>query len=228
VIESKQHGHLLEFNAKTHRYYLTKKGEEKRWPLVSVTTTNRAFPMAEGLIQWRIKQGVEEAIAGQIMKRAGNIGTICHELFRKIEAGEKPNIPKIPEIENPIRLFNKWRQNVGEKDKVLMAEQFMCSPKLMLAGTMDRLAQRDNMMGLFDWKTSNSIYEAAFFQLAGYDILLKEWFNIKADFWEVIRFGKEDSKYEVKRVQEPEVMEDYRQQFLRNLGTHRWMAKYKS
>ena len=128
MIKSEQHGHVLEFDDLTHRYYLTYKGEDKPTPLVSITTTNKAFPVAEGLIQWRVKNGISEYITGKKLSQAGAIGTICHELFTSAEEGKKVVVPDVPQIKNAYKLFESWREHSGKEDKVIQSEQIICSP----------------------------------------------------------------------------------------------------
>ena len=227
-IVSEKDGYKLEFNPKTHRYFLHIPGEPKRRPLVSVTTTNRGYPVAEGLIKWRIGQGIEEYISGQKLGKASAIGTFSHELFYKIEKGEPVDVPEVAEIQNIIELHKVWWDKVGYKDEVTHRENIMAHPDYMLAGTLDRSCIRDGKRWLQDYKTAKGIYIEAFFQLAWYDILAEFWLGIKHDVWEVIRFGKEDSEYETQKIEDPDMMKEYKAQALRNLATYRFTSKYNT
>jgi len=227
IIQSEKDGHRLEFNPKTHRYYLTIKGATKRRPVVSATTTNGGFPTSEALIKWRIKQGIEEYISGDKLQKASEIGTFSHQFFYDVEQGREVDVPKIPEVQNIVRLHGEWYAKEGKNDEVLFREQIMAHPEHMVAGTMDRMCKRDGKIILQDYKTSKGVYDSAFFQLGWYSILSEYWLGIKPDVWEILRFGKEDDDYETKKKNNPDEMEDYRQQSLRNLETYRFAAKYK-
>lgn len=227
TVTSQSNDHILEFNAKSHRYRLKKSGTDMFRPVVSVTTVGRAFPQSEALVKWRIKQGIEEYISGEKLSKAGEIGTFSHSIFNQIEKGENPHIPDIKEIQNCVRLFKKCREERLSKDKILKAEAIMASPTRMVAGTLDRLVERSGKIILSDFKTNSGIYDSALFQLAGYSILLEEWFGIVPDVWEILRFGKTDEDYEFREVREKDVMKDYQDQWNRNVDTYRFVAKYK-
>ncbi len=224
---SEKDGHILDFNPKTHRYYLKKAGEDRRRPVVSVTTIKRGFPQSEALIKWRVAQGMEEYIAGGKLEKAGDIGNLAHELYPKVEKGEKFEAPQIPELQNILRLHGEWYEKRGKYDDVQGREVIMAHPQYMVGGTLDRYVIRDGKMGLQDYKSGKSIYDSDFFQLAWYDILAEFWLGVRFDFWEIIRFGKEDDEPDTKKLSDPDIMRDFREQTIRNLQTYRFMVKYK-
>lgn len=55
-LESTSHGHVLKFNAKTHRYWLNGK------PIKGVSGIKDAYPKGDGLTNWKIAQGIEQAL----------------------------------------------------------------------------------------------------------------------------------------------------------------------
>lgn len=55
-LESTSNGHQLKFNAKTHRYWMDGK------PIKGVSSIKDAHPKGEGLTNWKIKQGIEQAM----------------------------------------------------------------------------------------------------------------------------------------------------------------------
>lgn len=55
-LESTSNGYLLKFNAKTHRYWLNGK------PIKGVSSIKDAHPKGDGLTNWKIKQGIEQAL----------------------------------------------------------------------------------------------------------------------------------------------------------------------
>lgn len=219
--------YTLQFNPKTHRYYLQFPKDPKKRPLVSATTTSRGFPQSEELIKWRVKQGIEEYISGERLARAAEIGTFSHEIFIQIEKGEKPDVPNIEAVQNIVRLHKEWFEKEGKHDDVRAREIFVAHPEYMVGGTIDRYCIRDGKLILQDYKTTKGIYDSAFFQLAWYAILAEFWLGVKFDIWEIIRFGKEDDEYETKQLRDKEIMHDFREQAIRNLRTYRFSVKYK-
>lgn len=229
LIYSERNGHTLRLNEKSHRYFLKKKDEESFRPLVSTTTYSKFYPQSEQLIKWRIAQGLEEYIAGKKLDKAGDIGTWAHKLILQIEQGKTPDIPDIPELQNCIKLFRMWYEKIGKHDEILNQEAIMCDPDLMVAGTLDRLAKRNGKIVLTDYKTAKGIYGSYLFQMASYDQLLKTWFDIVPDVWEIARFGKEDDKPEVKtwsRTGDRELIQAYIEQTNRNLKSYRFNSVY--
>jgi len=226
-ILDKRNGFELKFNPVSHRYYLLKPQADEFIPVVSCTTINKAFPQSEALIKWRIRQGNEEYISGEKVGRAADIGTIVHHILNKMEKEEEVDVPPIKEVQNAVRLFKKWKEEKGSKDEIIDAEGIVCSPPIMVAGTFDRVAKRNGKVVLSDFKSSKGIYESALFQLAGYDIMLREWLGYEPDAWEVLRFGKEDEDYETLYIDDKDKMNDFKEQFLRNVKTYRFMSKYK-
>lgn len=55
-LESTSNGHKLKFNAVTHRYWLDGK------PIKGVSSIKDAYPKGDGLTNWKIKQGIEQAL----------------------------------------------------------------------------------------------------------------------------------------------------------------------
>jgi ATP-dependent exoDNAse (exonuclease V) beta subunit len=55
-LESTSNGHQLKFNAATHRYWMNGK------PVKGVSGIKDAYPKGDGLTNWKIKQGIEQAL----------------------------------------------------------------------------------------------------------------------------------------------------------------------
>ena len=55
-LESTSNGHKLKFNAATHRYWMDGK------PIKGVSSIKDAYPKGDGLTNWRIAQGIEQAL----------------------------------------------------------------------------------------------------------------------------------------------------------------------
>ena len=224
--KSKDGQHELEFNPKSHRYKLDGKA------LPSVTTIIKMLPTPEALIKWRIKQGLEEYISGKKLFRAATIGGLVHAYIEKTESGEAPEEPKgeteedTTKIRNCISLYkNQWKPQ--NKDEILGLEKIVAAPNKKYGGTIDRLAKRNDKIVLSDFKTSTGIYLENFIQVAGYAIAIEEWEGISVDVLEIIRFGKEDDRPEVKIVDIKSEVTDHKEQFLRCLDTYRFMHIYQ-
>jgi len=224
MIKSESNNHILEFNPKSHRYKLDGK------PLPGVTTINRAFPQPEALIKWKINQGISEYISGEKLQRAANIGGMIHGYIQAQEKGESPDVPKgetkedQDKIDNCISLFGMWKEK--NKDEILLSEEIICSPAYRYAGTIDRLAKRNGKVVLSDFKTASGIYVESLLQVAGYKVALKEWKDIDVDVLEIIRFGKEDAFFETREINDPQEIKSLEDQFIRNVLTYRFQAKW--
>jgi hypothetical protein len=64
-------------------------------------------------------------------------------------------------------------------------------------------------------------------QLALYALLIKEWFNIKVDAIEVVRFGKEDGEFETKLISDPIQLKDLQEQAIRNISTVKFLKRWE-
>lgn len=55
-LESTSHGHVLKYNDAVHRYWCDGK------PMKGVSSIKEAYPKGDGLTNWKIKQGIEQAL----------------------------------------------------------------------------------------------------------------------------------------------------------------------
>jgi len=92
-------------------------------------------------------------------------------------------------------------------------ETVVHSKKYLYAGTVDAVAiekQKDEAGNevvktlMFDWKTSNAIYENNALQLAAYAIAWEEMYGIKIDAACVVRINKDKKGVQVKTVKDPQ------------------------
>lgn len=227
--------HVLEFNEGSHRYKLD--GERVK----GATTVNGAYPKAEALIRWMVKQGIEEYVNKSKMKRGGEIGTILHTFAECHEKGlpfDPDLIEKSPyktEITRVISRFLGWRTN--NKDEIVLAENIVASPELQVGGRIDTLRKREGLgLILSDYKTSKGIYMEQLLQvIGGYRRMLREWLNLEVPYVEIVTFPKEaeddmhtllaDSQGWVKdgvRTDIPHLFERIEAQFARNASTYKF------
>jgi len=158
-----------------NRFYSTEDGVN----VPSVTTILNAYPKDAHLFQW-LKQVGEEADA--IRDEAGRRGSIVHSLTERYDAGEEVNL-----LDNGGNIgykLNEWTmferyvdfRNNHQFD-VIHSEFNMISPELGFAGTIDRVIQIDGVNILVDIKTSNTVYDHYWCQLAAYKKLMQEQYG---------------------------------------------------
>jgi len=169
-----------------------------------------------------------------IAKKAANIGTIVHDYAEQFEFRGKidEELHKTimqhkdkAKIISCIQKFRRWKKQ--NKDTILRHEEILGSVLYRFAGKFDRLASRNGLIVLSDFKTSSGFFIDQFIQLAAYTLLLKEWFNINIDVIEIIRFGKEDGVFETKEIKDKKEIKLLQEQFLRNLATYRFMKEHE-
>jgi len=102
---------------------------------------------------------------------AGDIGTAVHRAIEQwLKDGVKPTLD-----EQGIKMFNHfpaWLEK--NKARVLKSEQHLYSVKMFLGGIMDLLVEIDGEVWIADIKTGSGIYAEAFWQMGGYELLLKD------------------------------------------------------
>lgn len=161
---------------------------------------------------------------------AADVGTLIHDYAYLSELGkiqEATNLydqmMQLPteskeKLLNGIGKFKAWKEEV--KDELVKSEELIASPTHMFCGKFDRLARRNGRLVLGDFKTSNSIYLEHFIQLAAYRIAIWEWFGLKVDSLEVLRFGKDSGEFETMVIDKPEEIKMFEDQAIRCRQTH--------
>jgi ATP-dependent exoDNAse (exonuclease V) beta subunit len=113
------------------------------------------------------------------MTEAGSIGTHVHNHIENYIHGK--DIPEIfdERISNAFNEFKKWYDQQDDLELV-NTEQVCFSKKHKFVGTYDALFKRNNEYVIFDWKTSNNIYDNFYIQVGGlYALALEEQLDIK-------------------------------------------------
>lgn len=230
--------HVLEFNEGSHRYKLD--GERVK----GVTTVNGAYPKAEALIRWMVKQGIEEYVSKSKMIKGGDIGTVLHSFAECYEKGlpfDQRLVEQSPyktEIERVIGRFTTWRK--GNNDEVLAMEAIVASVELQVGGKIDTLRKREGLgLVLSDYKTSKGIYMEQLLQvIGGYRRMYREWLNIVIPYVEIVTFPKliEDEMHVLLaddngwvkdgiRTDIPNFFQKMEDQFARNAATYKFRAE---
>lgn len=158
-----------------NRFYSTEEGVN----VPSVTTILQAYPKDAHFYSW-LKQVGEEA--DTIRDEAGRRGSIVHSLTERYDAGEEVNLLdnsgnigfKLMEW-TMFERYVEFRQNY--QFDVIHSEYNIVSPKLGYAGTIDRVIQMDGLNILVDIKTSNTVYDHYWCQLAAYKKLMEEQYQ---------------------------------------------------
>jgi hypothetical protein len=158
-----------------NRFYKTDDGQY----VPSVTTILQAYPKDAHFFQW-LKQVGEEA--DTIRDEAGRRGSIVHSLTEIYDAGDEVNL--LDNLGNIKFKMSEWamferyvqfRQMV--EMNVILSEFHLINPELGYAGTLDRVAEINGCNYLIDIKTSNSVYEHYWLQLAAYRRLIEDYYQ---------------------------------------------------
>lgn len=129
---------------------------------------------------------------------AGGIGTEVHDMVMKFWTGEAVKLEG--EIQTTcFQNFMKWWAT-HKKIDLILAEEPLVSEKYRFGGQPDFFIKTNNKRVLCDLKTSKGIWENYWYQLAGYDILLREH-GYKPQEYEILRLGK-DGSWEVQTRKE--------------------------
>lgn len=157
------------------RFYETPTGE--KYP--SVTTVLSAVSDKTFLEQWRYRIGIEEA--NKQTKRATDKGSATHNLCEKFILGEKYDLSVQPY--NVTHSFRQLQIILNQSvDNIRAVEGSLFSHKLKIAGSVDLIADYNNIPSVIDFKTSKrnkrkewienyflqtALYSLMFFELTG-------------------------------------------------------------
>lgn len=155
------------------RFYLTDAGNY----VPSVTTILDCYPKPPSFYDWLKKVGED---ADTIRDEAGDRGSTVHNLTERYDAGEE--ITLINEETGKIdykliewAMFERYVEFRRRFDfEVIHSELNLISNKLGFAGTLDRVIRFNGRLLIIDIKTSNSLYDHYWLQMAAYKELLAE------------------------------------------------------
>jgi len=182
------YGKPLRFSSCNHRYYWG--GEYV--PSVTTILGRLAKPM---LIQWAANCAVdhiERALANgsedmgficqearaahaTIRDAAGDVGTMVHEIARRILLGEQGwwiSGHLSEQVQQALKAFESWRDQHTIVPVAL--ERRIFSAEMLYAGTCDFFGRIDGDLSVLDFKTGNGVYDEAWYQLSGYERALIE------------------------------------------------------
>ncbi len=148
----------------------------------SITYVLSCYPKGKFFQEWLKKVGYS---ADYIVKKAGEDGTLVHEMIEDYLNGKELNF-----LENGIPLYdpNIWQMFLRfvdwwetHKPTLLETEVHLFSDKIKVAGTCDLVCEIDGEVWIIDFKTSNNLQTTYELQTAIYAECYKECFNKMAD-----------------------------------------------
>lgn len=179
----------------------------------------------------QMKEIIKAAKAADKKKseEAAAIGTLTHDYAYEMEIKGGPSkelLEKIAQhkdkliIEGCIEKFNEWRKT--NADVIVSSEAIVASVIHQTGGKFDRLARRNGILVLSDFKTSTGIYVDQKIQLAAYRLMIREWLDLNVEAIEILRFGKEDGEFETDLVSDPKILDALEAQAIRCRDTYRF------
>jgi hypothetical protein len=177
-----------------HTVYRNK--EKKRIPSVTTIIGQLAKPQ---LIPWANGLGLKGIEYKKYMDDVAIVGTLVHEMIQGYFTGGEVDLKEysqndIERANNSMKSFYNWVSSV--EIKPIKNEIKLESDKF--GGTTDMLAEINGELNLVDFKTGNGIYDDYFIQLAGYNLMLKEY---KIKKFTIVRVGRDEhDEYEVKSI----------------------------
>jgi hypothetical protein len=141
----------------------------------------------------------------KVSDKAKDVGTLAHYLIECDIKGIKPDTSEyskvvIDKAENAYLAWLEWKKELGEIETVASEEQLVCDS---FGGTLDWVIKKNSEYILIDFKSSKAFYFEMEIQLATYRFL---W-NLnhpdkKIEVGYILRLGKEDGKFEVKKYED--------------------------
>jgi hypothetical protein len=155
------------------RFYLTESGNY----VPSVTAILDCYPKPAAFYDWLKKVGED---ADTIRDEAGDRGSTVHKLTELYDEGIEVNLidEETGKIDYKLIEWSMFERYVEFRRRfefeVIHSELHLLSDKLGFAGTLDRVIRFNGRTLIIDIKTSNSLYDHYWLQMAAYKQLLAE------------------------------------------------------
>ncbi len=154
------------------RFYITVSGAY----VPSVTTILSAYPKPASFYDWLKKVGED---ADTIRDEAGQRGSNVHKLTEQYDEGHEVNLmDESGYIGYKLAEWNMFEKYVEFRRRyemeIIHTELHLSSDILAMAGTLDRVIRMNGRNLIIDIKTSNSLYDHYWLQMAAYKRLLAE------------------------------------------------------
>lgn len=170
---------LTRIDSPDGRKYLTPEGKHYE----SVTTWLGRIKDDTWIKEWKDRVGEKEA--DKITKRASNRGTRLHESVERYINNESVDIAEMHMFDKI--LFEPFTKVLDEHVNHIKALEYkLYSNTLKLAGTVDCVAEFDNVLSIIDFKTSKNKkdkedIDSYFLQTSIYSYMIEELYGIKID-----------------------------------------------
>lgn len=211
--------------------YLTgwKIGEGAKYAIQELIAASRRLdPLTEELIDGIVKRSKNAYLVSS--RAAASVGTVVHDYAYANENGQEFDEKKILEHPNAVKVlaciakFKEWKE--FNRDTIVACEAVVGSSRYSYGGKFDRLATRNGLLVLSDFKTSSGIFGDFWLQLAAYKIAIEEWIGKTVDALEIIRFGKTDGAFETKLIDDKDQIREFEMQTLRNRETYEFRKQH--
>lgn len=219
IIETKVGKKTLLFDDEKHKFWF-ENGTKKKDYVPSVTSFTSVIDKSAALVGWAVKltktylveklnrgeQLIEvdivEACRQHHIKReeAADVGKQIHDLVEKWIHGKELGEIEDDRVRNGFEAFLRYQQQQNVKWQA--AEMIVYSKKYDYAGITDAVGEINGELVLVDFKSANSIYPEHVLQAAGYQLAYEEMTGKKIAYRLIIRFGKEDGSFEVRRYED--------------------------
>ncbi len=140
--------------------------------VTTIISTNLGWNK-QALMYWANQVGQQGKNHRDVSGAAADAGTIAHFMIECDIKGNKPDTSKYPpelvsKAETAYLNFLEWKDIVNFK--VVHTEIHLISERYQYGLTPDCIALIKGKLALFDWKTSNGVYEDMLIQLAAYRV----------------------------------------------------------
>lgn len=152
----------------------------------SFTTILNSYPYSEQLVKWIAERGYNEA--REYRDEAGKSGTKIHTAIESLLDGSElhQELYKLEEW-NKICSFVRWHGDYHPE--ILKLELPVFSKKLGVAGRVDCIAMVNGEVYVLDWKSSRSIHNSYYLQIAGYAQAIEEMTNLTINSTAILQLG---------------------------------------
>tara|TARA_R100000149_G_C5875575_1_gene139379 strand:+ start:1289 stop:1918 length:630 start_codon:yes stop_codon:yes gene_type:complete len=180
-----------------HTIYKNESGKR----LKSVTTIiNGNLGWNKGaLIGWTRKHCLNGEDSMKLLKEAGRIGTLAHNMIEEYINGGSVCLDdytpsEISQAKTAYYGFYKWFED--NDVTFLDTEMKLVSEQYQFGGTFDAICEVNGKLVICDWKTTSDTYSEMLIQLGAYRQLIKEnlGFDIRGAI--LLRLDKEENGYE--------------------------------
>ena len=183
-------------SSKAHVRYRTTDGR-----IVPGATTITGLLNKPFLITWANRLGLEGIDSSKYTDEAAAIGTLAHAMIEADLQGANIDWTIYSQqqrdlAENALISFYEWKGR--HKIEPIFCEKQLVSDTMLFGGTVDCYCILDGVPTLLDFKTSKSIYDEMFCQLAAYAELLREN-GYEVQQVRILRVGRDETEEFVER-----------------------------